>query len=123
VPEDRRRAFVQAIRGNILRPQEAEHWAAVCFGQFHGDAEARSALEETPLEFWATAAQALQAAAGDYASWIKALQAASGRKGKALFLPLRAALTGRVHGPELAALLPLMGMKRALARLAAAPLY
>ncbi len=123
VPADRRMAFVQAVRGNVLRPQEGEHWAAVCFGHFHGDAEARSALEETPPEFWAAAAQTLQTVAGDYGSWVKTLQAVSGRKGKALFLPLRAALTGRAHGPELAALLPLMGMERALARLAAAPLY
>jgi glutamyl-tRNA synthetase len=42
------------------------------------------------------------------------------RKGKALFLPLRLALTGREHGPDMAALLPLIGRDRALARLAAA---
>ena len=46
-----------------------------------------------------------------------ALKAATGRKGKALFLPLRRALTGQDHGPEMAALLPLIGRARAVARL------
>ena len=45
------------------------------------------------------------------------MKAATGAKGKALFMPLRLALTGLDHGPELAALLPLIGRERALARL------
>ncbi|MGL5446950.1 MAG: hypothetical protein ACRDBL_06550 [Rhabdaerophilum sp.] len=49
--------------------------------------------------------------------WIGALQAKTGRKGKALFMPLRVALTGREQGPELKAVLPLLGRAEALARL------
>ena len=49
--------------------------------------------------------------------WIDALKAATGRKGKSLFLPLRLALTGEDHGPELRDLLPLMGRDRAAERL------
>ena len=45
------------------------------------------------------------------------MKAATGRKGKPLFMPLRLALTGLDHGPELADLLPLMGRERVLARL------
>ena len=48
------------------------------------------------------------------------LKEATGRKGKALFLPLRQALTGRDHGPDMAALLPLIGQDAAVARLRAA---
>lgn len=48
-----------------------------------------------------------------------ALKDETGRKGKPLFLPLRRALTGRDHGPDMAALLPLIGRDRALERLAA----
>ena len=51
--------------------------------------------------------------------WTSALKEASGRKGKALFQPLRLALTGRDRGPEMAALLPLIGRERAEARLKA----
>ena len=43
---------------------------------------------------------------------------ATGQKGRALFLPLRQALTGLEHGPEMRLLLPLIGRKRALRRLA-----
>lgn len=49
--------------------------------------------------------------------WTAALARASGRKGRALFLPLRQALTGMAHGPEMARLLPLIGRERILARL------
>src|SRR5690606_36931669 len=49
--------------------------------------------------------------------WTDALKAATGRKGKALFLPLRLALTGRHDGPELKSLLPLVGRKACLDRL------
>jgi glutamyl-tRNA synthetase len=45
------------------------------------------------------------------------LKAATGRTGKALFLPLRRALTARDHGPDMAALLPLIGRDRAIERL------
>ena len=45
------------------------------------------------------------------------MKQATGAKGKALFQPLRLALTGREHGPELKQLLPLIGRARAMARL------
>lgn len=49
--------------------------------------------------------------------WTEAVKAATGRKGKELFMPLRKALTGMEHGPELAVLLPLIGPEKALNRL------
>lgn len=52
-------------------------------------------------------------------TWTAALKAASGRKGRALFQPLRLALTGRDRGPEMASLLPLIGRERAVERLEA----
>jgi glutamyl-tRNA synthetase len=52
-----------------------------------------------------------------WSQWTDALKAATGRKGKALFLPLRLALTGRHDGPELKSLLPLIGRKACLDRL------
>jgi len=53
--------------------------------------------------------------------WVETVKAATGRKGKELFMPLRKALTGMEHGPELAVLLPLLGPEKAQARLNAAP--
>ncbi len=49
--------------------------------------------------------------------WTKAVAAETGAKGRALFHPLRLALTGLEHGPELKKLLPLIGRARTLARL------
>ncbi len=54
-----------------------------------------------------------------WGQWTRALKAATGRKGRALFHPSRLALTGREEGPELAALLPLIGRLKAEARLSA----
>ncbi|MGA7674111.1 MAG: glutamate--tRNA ligase [Rhizomicrobium sp.] len=54
---------------------------------------------------------------GTWSAWTKAVSAAAGVKGRDLYHPLRLALTGREHGPELKKLLPLIGRARALARL------
>ena len=54
-----------------------------------------------------------------WSSWTDAVKQATGRKGKALFMPLRLALTGQPHGPDMAALLPLIGRDEALKRLGA----
>jgi glutamyl-tRNA synthetase len=54
----------------------------------------------------------------DWAAWTNAVKASTGAKGKSLFQPLRRALTGEDHGPEMASLLPLIGRERALKRLA-----
>ena len=49
--------------------------------------------------------------------WTDAVKEATGARGRALFMPLRKALTGLDHGPELKALLPLIGAQRAGRRL------
>lgn len=114
--------FVAAVRANLLFPEEAVDWARRCFADeafaaLEKEDAALAALAQPPTEFWPLAAMLLQQSAGDYKIWTKTLQQESGLKGKSLFMPLRAALTGRSHGPELAALLPLIGMERAQQRL------
>jgi glutamyl-tRNA synthetase len=52
-----------------------------------------------------------------WSAWTSAIKQATGAKGKALFMPLRLALTGLEHGPELANLLPLIGREKVLERL------
>ena len=54
-----------------------------------------------------------------WGAWTTRLRELTGRKGRALFHPLRLALTGQEAGPELAVLLPLIGRTKALARLSA----
>src|SRR5690606_11193419 len=73
------------------------------------DAEFIALARETlPPEPWDTST---------WSQWTEALKQRSGRKGKALFMPLRLALTGRHDGPELKSLLPLLGRKASLDRL------
>ena len=77
--------------------------------------EIATVIEDTALA--ALAAELLPPEPWDdatWASWTRQVGERSGRRGKALFRPLRLALTGRDHGPEMKALLPLIG--RALAR-------
>ena len=52
-----------------------------------------------------------------WGAWAKAVGEKTGRKGRDLFMPLRLALTGLDHGPEMAKLLPLIGTEKAKARL------
>jgi len=104
--------FWLAVRGNIERLGDARDWWAVCRGPLAPALEdadmARRAAELLPAEPWDDRT---------WSQWTGAVAAATGRKGKALFLPLRRALTGRDHGPELKSLLPLIGRARAEARL------
>lgn len=106
-----------AIRPNLTRLSDAADWWSVVEG------EVETALAEEDRAFVLQAADAAEAVAWDAGVW-KALtgqlNATTGRKGKALFLPLRLALTGREHGPDMNALLPLIGRERAIGRLRAA---
>ena len=100
-----REAFWAVIRDNIeTRADIAAWWQVVAEGAEPGAdpedaafvAEALAILPEPPYgpEAWA--------------EWTAAVKAQSGRKGKALFMPLRKALTGRARGPEMADFMPLM---------------
>lgn len=107
-----------AIRPNIATVAEAADWLPVVGGEINV-----VELSEDDRAFVAQAADVLETIAFETDPWhalTGALKEATGRKGKALFLPLRLALTGMDHGPDMAALLPLIGKDRALARLRAA---
>ncbi|MBO0734090.1 MAG: glutamate--tRNA ligase [Methylocapsa sp.] len=104
--------FWLAVRGNLSTFLDAVGWWRVV------EAAIEPRIEEA--EFLAQARDKLPEEPWDegiWARWTKALKEATGRKGRALFHPLRLALTGREDGPELAALLPLIGRARAAARL------
>jgi glutamyl-tRNA synthetase len=107
-------AFWLAVRGNLQRLDEAAMWRQVVEGDVAPiveDAEfIRLAVSCAPEGVWDQST---------WGVWTKRLKELSGRGGRELFHPLRLALTGREAGPELAALLPLIGRARALARLSA----
>lgn len=113
LPEGFDAGLWEAIRPNLTRLAEAAVWQNICRGPVIPQIEdadfARQAAELLPPEPWDETT---------WSNWTGAVKAATGRKGKALFLPLRLALTGLDHGPELKVLLPLIGRERAAARLA-----
>lgn len=103
-----------AVRPNLHRVAEAADWWRVIEGPVTPLVDAADA--EYLAQAAAVAAQ--MAWAGDpWHALTGALKEATGRKGKALFLPLRRALTGLDRGPDMATLLPLIGRERAVVRL------
>lgn len=116
LPEGADEAFWLAIRGNLDLLGEARDWWEVARGEIAPAPQPEeaeflgAALETLPPEPWNEES---------WSAWTRALGAATGRKGKALFLPLRRALTGAEHGPELKLFLPVIGRERAVARLRA----
>ncbi|MBY8828658.1 glutamate--tRNA ligase [Hephaestia mangrovi] len=103
-----------AIRPNLSVVAEAADWWHVV----EGPIERSAAAEDRDYLARARAVAAEIDWAGDPWHTLTArLKDETGRRGRALFLPLRQALTGRDHGPDMAALLPLIGRERALARL------
>lgn len=106
-----------AVRPNLSTVGEAVDW----WGVIEGPVDAEIAGEDRAYLTEAAAAAAAIDWAGDpWHALTDRLKGTSGRKGKALFLPLRLALTGRAHGPDMGQLLPLIGQARAVARLGAA---
>jgi glutamyl-tRNA synthetase len=103
-----------AVRPNLARITDVRGWLDIADGDIEpviddGDAEfLRTAAGLLPNEPWNDET---------WGAWTQAVKENSGRKGKGLFMPLRLALTGLDHGPELKAYLPLIGHARASKRL------
>jgi glutamyl-tRNA synthetase len=110
--------FVELVRHNVVLPADVEPWLAVVRGELPpaGPDELRI-LEAAGPEFFAAAAHALEEAGADFAALVRVLKERTGRKGAELFMPLRVALTGKTHGPELAPLLKVMPRETARRRL------
>ncbi len=108
-------AFWLAVRGNIEKLSETKAWADIVTNRIKG------VVADEDKSFINTAREVLPPEPWDgntWKAWTDAVKAATDRKGKTLFMPLRLALTGLDHGPELAVLLPLTGRERVLERLA-----
>ncbi|MEO0822996.1 MAG: glutamate--tRNA ligase [Pseudomonadota bacterium] len=105
VPAEAGPAFWAAVGPNLDRLEDAAAWWRIC------RAGAQPAVAEEDRAFVAEALAALPPRpwdGGTWAAWTAAVKAATGRKGRGLFLPLRRALTGRDKGPEMGALMPLL---------------
>ncbi len=116
VPAHARKVFVEAVRGNITRPAQAVEWATVVYGDPVAIDEAQDALRHAAPGFFQSVLDVLRQPQPEFKPFAKAVSAATGQSGKGLYQPLRAALTGRLDGPEMERLWKLMDPKLVEAR-------
>jgi len=130
VPANLTLQFVNALRENVIMPLDAIVWAANLFAGEVYDEEAEAVIRQTGEFFFRSALDCLDTETGGFKGFSKKVEQATGAKGKSLFMPLRAGLTGAVydakwarlwpHGPTLERLWGLLGTERMRRRLEAA---
>ena len=100
--------FWNAVRANLDKVSDVNEWYQICEGEVEPIIEdldfTKQAIDHLPEDL-------------DFKAWMDAVKEATGRKGKELFMPIRKALTGLEHGPELKVILPLIGKDKIVARL------
>ncbi len=110
--------FAALVRANLERIEDARRWRRLLEANAPLGDEALAAAREAGAAFFRTALTLWREGAdADWKAWTAALGKAAGRKGRALFLPLRAALTGDTAGPEMSAVLGYLGRDGVAARL------
>jgi len=120
VSPERERDFIELVRHNVVLPEDAKPWVGVMFGDLPPlKDEDRRVLLDAGQQFFKEAVTAVDRHGADLHALSAALQAATGKKGAALYKPLRVALTGRIHGPELAPLLKFLPVTTVRQRLEA----
>ncbi|WP_127902579.1 glutamate--tRNA ligase [Solirhodobacter olei] len=105
VPEAQAERFWEVVKGNIGVLGDLDGWWALVRDGAEpmvapeDEAFVAEALAMLPPRPWGPES---------WSEWTAAVKAATGRKGRGLFMPLRRALTGMDHGPEMAELMPLL---------------
>ncbi|MTJ04878.1 MAG: glutamate--tRNA ligase [Sediminimonas qiaohouensis] len=110
VPDDQAARFWAVTRENITTRADLRAWWEMCRDG------AEPVIDEEDRDFVAQAMALLPEPPfdeGTWAAWTAQVKEATGRKGRGLFMPLRKALTGQAHGPEMAQLMPLLQKVRA----------
>ena len=119
IPAGQLQTFMHAVRENVVLPTDAFRMADELFGaQPSYSEEIRKIIAEAGEGFFAAALNYI--AQADFKAFCQSLSAASGKKGKALYMPLRAALTSDTHGPEMDKIWRLLGEERVRQRFMAA---
>lgn len=105
-------AFFDAVKGNIEKLEDISLWWQICTAPIAPDIE--------DAAFLSRAAEMLDEgviSSASWKQWTSVISSETGAKGKALFMPLRKALTGKSYGPDMGKLLPFIGREKILARL------
>jgi len=118
VPQDNHHDFTALIKPNITFVTDAATWAHALFADtLDFDDEARGVIKTAGKVFYECALETVQSQGADFKMMADAIKSTCGVKGKQLFQPLRIALTGLLHGPEMGPLVKLMGSKRVINRI------
>ncbi|MDX8401553.1 MAG: glutamate--tRNA ligase [Mariprofundaceae bacterium] len=111
-------ALAALLQPNLERERDAQAFARLRDPAGPLSETALAAMQEAGAAFFRAAIEAWDGLDGvDWKAWVEALKAKTGRKGRALFLPLRAALTGADHGPEMSRVVAYLGRDGVRARL------
>lgn len=108
--------FWDAVRSNLVTVSDAALWLVVVYGGGLTGPD----LSDEDRQFIAEASRLFpdgEVTPTTWKTWVSAVQAKTGRKGKQLFMPLRRVLTDQEHGPEMDRMLMLIGAHKARARL------
>jgi len=118
VPENLRARFLMCVRPNVIRPSDIATWADILFGAGPAyTADTRAALLEAGPGYFQAALEGLDSGGHELAAISASVKRRLGLKGRALYRPLRLALTGSETGPELAQLVELLPVEAVRSRL------
>lgn len=118
IPADKVDLFLETVKPNVNFPNDVDRWINVCFGDaIKLTPEQNNLLRETERVYFDEALEAFKKFDKDLKSITDHLKGKLNLKGKALYQPLRIALTGEEHGPELAKLIVFMDNKTIQKRL------
>jgi len=118
IPDVLQESFIATIKPNVMLPTEATLWAQALFSEelVYGH-DAYEVIKHTPGLFWSTAIEAIKSHGTDFKAISEHIKNELNVKGKHLFLPLRTAFTGQLHGPEMQLIVDLLGKERLFDRL------
>lgn len=114
--DERLAALLEVVRDNVEMPGDIVDWVARLFGRPDIGEQERAVLAAAGSGFFAAALE-LQPGCGDFRDFAGAVGTRTGNRGKALFMPLRVALSGAMHGPEMARVWDWLGPDECRARL------
>lgn len=118
VPAAEAEPFIAAVRDNVVMRSDALRWAERIYAeQLELEQPCLDIVQGAGDEFFRHALEALALHGPHWSPLADEVKQRTGIKGKGLFMPLRVALTGEAHGPEMARVLPLVGLERARRRL------
>jgi len=117
IPNDLRKLFLETVQPNITFPSDVRLWKDIFFDEGTQPEEAeQEILDEAGNEFFRSASEAIEKTGIDFKSFADYMKSNFDIKGKKLFQPVRIALTGQLHGPEMVNIFKLLGENEIIRR-------